>query len=122
MKENIFRCQRIKNEEGVFICELNNEMNISLSQGQLFGIKKYGKIYIDPKGIKFLAKDEQTKEKNISIGQIIQIEKKQDAICIIIDCGIKLHAMLTMGEYLQQQLMIGEKRRIYFLDTSILML
>lgn len=122
MNENIFRCQRINKEEGVFVCEGDNEVPIYLPHNQFQGMKKYCRIHIQPKGIKFLAKDEQTKEKNVLIGQIIQIEKKQNAIRLTIDCGIKLHAMLTMDEYLQKQLMIGEKRRVYFFDRSILTL
>jgi tungstate transport system ATP-binding protein len=120
--ENIFRCQEIKKEEGFLVCGLDNEVHVYLPQNQFQEIKKYCRIHINPKGIKFLLKDEQTKQKNILTGQIIKIEQKQDAICLTVDCGIKLHAMLTMNEYLQQPLMIGENRRVSFSDTSILLL
>ena len=122
MNENIFRCQRIKKEEGFLVCTLDNKVHLCLPHHQFQGMKKHCRIHINPKGIKFLAKDEQTTQKNILTGHIIQIEQDQDSIRLTIDCGIKLYAMLSMDEYLQLHLIIGEKRTLFFSDTSILIL
>ncbi len=122
MNENIFKCERIHKEEDFLVCRVGKEVDIRLACNQVQGLEQHCRIHIDPKSIKFLARDAQTQEKNILTGHIVQIEQDQDFVRCTIDCGIRLHAVLTMDAYLQQQLMIGEKRVFCLPDTSILLL
>lgn len=122
MNENIFRCQAINKVEGFWVCKLSDRVDIRLASGLFPEMKKHCRIHINPRDIKFLAQAEKSQQENMLTGNIIQIEQDQDSIRLTIDCGITLHAMLTRAEYLQEQLMIGEKRTVCFSDTSIQLL
>lgn len=121
MNENIYRCQSINRAEDSFICQLSNQVHLRLPYTKFQGIKKPCKIYLDPEKIRILSQPEEVaKQENSLTGHVVRIEEDTGRVRLTMDCGIKLHALLTMEEYLHHLPMIGEKRTVCLPEKSIL--
>jgi tungstate transport system ATP-binding protein len=117
--ENIYRCRVTRENNGFFLCTVNDQVSLRLGCQQFPDLPEYCRVFINPKKVQWVSHPD-THSGNRMTGHVIRIEQDKGLVRLTMDCGIRLNVVLAMREYLLRKPTIGEEITVSLPDKSIL--
>ncbi len=116
--ENIYRVTIIDSMEKTCICQLTGQLFLRIPQHLLPNGKNLAKLHLDPDSIVLNPKETNPSEGNLLNGHITDLSQDSGRIRVVMDVGVKLTLIISMGQYHLEKPGIGDKTLIFIPYTG----